>query len=460
MNATHCCHWLSTVPAFFCNGLVDIAEVGIGCQLAAAGLDHASGCLVDAPLPLRGEVATLRMRDAYGHDSLRRSVGSWPVADSAARLAGRLVLDDERPSAIVYDLARLEARAMELRTALPGFQHCLALKASPYAAILQRYAGWGFGFEAASFTEGLVAHHAAPGATVLFDSPAKSRTEIARAQALGWLLSANSLQELERMDAPCALRINTLVGAGRIAHTSVCDARSRFGVRLDELPDDLRCEGWHAHVGSQGGTIDQLVMSARRLVDLAQRRPGTRWINLGGGMPVEADYGSYGRALRAAVPELFEGHWTVYTEMGRSLLGGCARAYSRVEYAHHGVATIHLGADFLLRRVYRPQDWDCPMRALSPDFAPRTGLRQLQTIAGPLCFAGDLLGEIDAPTIAEGDIVEIGLAGAYTLSMWSRHCSRRMPPVYGLDAADDLQLISAGESEADLLRLWRVGGVA
>ena len=377
------------------------------------------------------------------------------MAELRQRLAGRLRLDDERPSAIVYDLAQVQARAFELKHALPEFQHCLALKAAPYEALLRHFGGWGFGFEAASFTEGLVAARAWPGAPLLYDSPAKTRTEIARAQALGWVLSANSLDELARTQAPCSLRVNTRTGRGQVAHTSVAVAGSRFGEDFDALPGDLDCAGWHAHIGSQGCTLDQLVLSARRLADLALRHPRTQWLNLGGGLPARAAYAVYAAALRAEVPELVSGRWRVYTERGRSLLATTARAYTRVEYVRRGVATVHLGADFLLRRVYRPDDWPCPLQPLDGTFALRPGPPCTQTIAGPLCFAGDVLGTVQAPPIAEGDIVEIGLAGAYTASLWSRHCSRRMPPVFGLAADGALQTLSAGESEADLLRLWR-----
>ena len=400
------------------------------------------------------------------------------AGSGATVLAAHLALTDDQPSALVYDLAWLAARAHELQRALPGFSHCLALKAAPYAALVQRYAAWGFGFEAASFTEGLVAHHAAPGATVLFDSPAKTRTDIARAEALGWVLSANSADELDRLHAPAVLRINTQVGAGRIAATSVADARSRFGEPLDALtPEalarlaaDPRCAGWHAHVGSHGCSIELLVHSARRLADLALRHPGTRWLNLGGGLPLDASFTDYAQALRRAVPELFDGRWTVFTEMGRSLLAAGARAYSRIESSRRGVATIHLGADFLLRRAYRPEDWAYPLRALDARFAPRQPVPQRgedapeacqrHTIAGPLCFAGDVLGTVDAPPLREGDIIEIDHVGAYATSMWSRHCSRRMPPVYGLEADGRCTLLSAGESEADLLHLWRAPDAA
>ena len=379
------------------------------------------------------------------------------MAEIAGRLAGQLVLDDEQPAALVYDLDRVAARARALQDALPEFHHCLALKSAPYAGLLRRFGAWGFGFEAASRTEGLVARQACPQATILFDSPAKTRREIAQAQADGWLLSANSFDELARVHAPCSLRVNTLAGAGTIAQTSVAQVGSRFGEAWDTLPADLHCAGWHAHVGSQGISLEQLVLSAQRLVHLAQRRPGTQWLNLGGGLPVGADFGAYAQALRAGVPALFEGRWRVYTEMGRSLLADTASAFSRVEYVQRDTVTQHLGADFLLRRVYRPQDWHYPMRALGSDFAtvPSTrGATRRHTVAGPLCFAGDLLGALDSPPLCEGDLIEITQVGAYATSMWSRHCSRPMPPVYGLEG-NALVLISSGESERDILDLWR-----
>jgi diaminopimelate decarboxylase len=370
-------------------------------------------------------------------------------------LHGALRLDDETPSAVVYDLAWLKARSQELQAALPGFRHCVALKAAPYRGLIERFGGWGFGFEAASFPEALCAHTACPQATLLYDSPAKTRQEIARAEALGWRLSANSLTELARMQPGASLRVNTQVGAGRIAHTSVADARSRFGEPFDSLPATLPCAGLHAHVGSQGCSLDQLAASAARLVSLAEAHPEIQWLNIGGGVPAQARYADYAQSLQDAAPALFSGRWPVYTELGRSLLADAARAYSRIEYIERGVATIHLGADFLLRRIYRPDDWHYPMQALGPDFAPLHGEAVTQTIAGPLCFAGDVLGTVDAPPLHEGDLIEIGLAGAYTMSMWSRHCSRRMPPVHGLETDGRLVTISAGESNEDVLRLWR-----
>ena len=49
-------------------------------------------------------------------------------------------------------------------------------------------------------------------------------------------------------------------------------------------------------------------------------------------------------------------------------------------------------------------------------------------IAGPLCFAGDILyDKITAKKISVGDVFVMKNVGANTISMWSKHCSRKKP---------------------------------
>ena len=115
---------------------------------------------------------------------------------------------------------------------------------------------------------------------------------------------------------------------------------------------------------------------------------------------------------------------------------------------------VHLGADLLLRRVYRADQWDHSFVVLDPEGVPRTG-EQATNIAGPLCFSGDLLARERrlAPARA-GDLLLIRDTGAYTLSMWSRHCSRGLPPSIGFDG-NGAALLHAGETAEDVVRYWR-----
>ena len=59
-----------------------------------------------------------------------------------------------------------------------------------------------------------------------------------------------------------------------------------------------------------------------------------------------------------------------------------------------------------------------------------------QDIAGPLCFAGDVVvPAVSLPRLEPGDVVALHEAGGNTLSLSTAHCSRRRPPVYGYRAS-------------------------
>jgi diaminopimelate decarboxylase len=58
------------------------------------------------------------------------------------------------------------------------------------------------------------------------------------------------------------------------------------------------------------------------------------------------------------------------------------------------------------------------------------------------------------PRLDEGDLVVLRDVGAYTMGMWSRHCSRGMPPVWGWSEAEGFTVLRAAESAEDLTRFW------
>ena len=65
----------------------------------------------------------------------------------------------------------------------------------------------------------------------------------------------------------------------------------------------------------------------------------------------------------------------------------------------------------------------------------------LTDLAGPLCFAGDYLQQqIQFPTLEEGDEVLLLNTGSNAYGLWSRHCSRTIPKVMGVDFDTDMVL--------------------
>jgi diaminopimelate decarboxylase len=57
------------------------------------------------------------------------------------------------------------------------------------------------------------------------------------------------------------------------------------------------------------------------------------------------------------------------------------------------------------------------------------------------------------PAISPGDFVIVRDVGAYTLSTWSRHCSRGLPLVLGHDG-EELSVLKAAETAGDVVAFW------
>jgi diaminopimelate decarboxylase len=419
--------------------------------------------------------------------------------DEAATLVERALqgnLLHGASAAIFHHLELMRTRIATLHTTFPEQSlHAVAIKANPVVEILREVVGAGAGLEAASLEEVELALAAGCAANrVVFDSPAKTVDEIRQALAWGVYLNADNLDELERIAAArracessscVGLRVNPMVGGGSIAHTSVAASDSKFGVPLSTdrakiiaaFAEHAWLSGLHVHVGSQGCDLALLAEAARRIAELrraitAETGRDLPLVDVGGGLPTAYHStqtaptpAEYRALLEEQAADLFAPDVRLITEFGRAIQANCGIAVSRVEYVKPAqqLAVIHLGADFLLRTVYRPDDWQHEFFVLDCQGKPKTGPERPLTIAGPLCFAGDVLArEVPLPPVEPGDWIVIRDVGAYTLSMWSRHCSRGIPAVIGYDPerADSLRTLRPRETPADMVRFWGSSGAA
>ncbi|GAU68578.1 decarboxylase [Streptomyces sp. NBRC 110611] len=386
------------------------------------------------------------------------------------------------PVAGLLDVGGIRRAVGELRAAFEEFAapgtpvlHAFAVKAASLVPVLRLLAQEGLGCEVASPGELALARAAGvPVARTVLDSPAKTLAELREALALGITVNADNPEELARIDglmatapstAPIGLRVNPQIGGGSIGAMSTATGTSKFGVALrDEGAREwvvraVLARPWltrlHAHVGSQGMPLELMAAGVRTLFELAEEinaKAGRRRIDtldIGGGLPVNFSsdtatptYREYAALLRSAVPGLFSGRYGIVTEFGRSLLAKQGLVLARVEYAKtaggRAIAVTHAGAQVATRTVFAPESWPIRVAAYDAEGRSKTGEPVAQNVAGPCCFAGDLIAENRAlPLLESGDHIALLDTGAYYFSTHFAYNSLPRPGIYGFSAAAD-----------------------
>ncbi|MEV3990259.1 diaminopimelate decarboxylase [Streptomyces sp. NPDC049837] len=402
--------------------------------------------------------------------------------DQAVRAAvDQALLTETEPVAALLDIAGVRASAAALRAAFADVTeapvlHAFAVKASPLVPVLRLLYEAGLGAEVASPGELALARAAGVTADrIVLDSPAKTPAELREALALGIAVNADNPQELARLDAllhetpstsPLGLRVNPQIGGGTIDALSTATATSKFGIALrDEgaragvvraYLDRPWLTRLHTHSGSQGVPLSLLVTGIREVYGLAEEinaaagRRQVDTIDIGGGLPVNftsddetPTYAEYARLLATEVPGLFDGRYGLVTEFGRSLLAKHGTVLARVEYTKTSgarpIAVTHAGVQVATRTVYDPVSWPLRIAAYDAKGMPKAGGPVVdQDVAGPACFAGDLLAvQRPLPLLEPGDIVAALDTGAYYFAHHYAYNSLARPGVYGFTTRED-----------------------
>ncbi|MEV7026909.1 diaminopimelate decarboxylase [Kitasatospora sp. NPDC093558] len=395
-----------------------------------------------------------------------------------AAVRRHLLHPDEALLAAFVDLDGMEASVTDLHHAFadhPGVLHTFAAKANSLVPVLERLRRLGMGCEVASpgeFAQALAAGF--DPARIVYDSPAKTRAELARALELGAAVNIDNWQELERVDAilrtratrsRLGIRINPQIGSGAIGAMSTATATSKFGIPLadegnaERLVEAFRRRPWltwiHVHVGSQGCPLDLMADGVAKAVAFAEQINGAlgrrqvTGIDIGGGLPVnfasdttDPTYATYAQRLRTHAPALFTGDYRVVTEFGRSLLAKNGFTAAYVEYTKTAggrhIALTHAGAQVATRTVFMPDAWPLRITAHHPSGAAKHGEPVPQDIAGPCCFAGDLTARaLPLPLLEPGDLVALLDTGAYYATTHFRYNSLPEPAVHGFTVDTD-----------------------
>jgi ornithine decarboxylase len=367
---------------------------------------------------------------------------AWPHALAPARLDG---LAHATPF-LICDGATIERRYDELTDLLPGVQLFYAVKANPMAEIVDTLARKGSRFEIASLYElDTVTAAGVDPADVLFSNTVKPAAHVAGAHHAGvYRFAFDSEGELRKLAAAApgsSVFVRLAVEYGQ----SLFPLSRKFGTTADEAVRLLRLApelglvpyGITFHVGSQctepRAWEQALARCASVLSGVGAAGIRLEMLDLGGGIParyvapVPSLAGIAGAILRG-LRRLPYRPRLVAAEPGRSLVaesGVMAATVIGVETrGHERWAYLDVGGyNGLMEAVQTGGRWPFPL-LVSPARSgpagrdPAAGAKVRTTVTGPSCDSSDTMfyGVPLPASLATGDRLYIGSAGAYTLS--------------------------------------------
>lgn len=199
----------------------------------------------------------------------------------------------------LYEEALIKERCRALSEAMPEVDFLYSVKANPFMPVLKTIAAQGFGADAASANEVLLAQQAGiPGDRIYYSAPGKTLQDMQKVWGKCTII-ADSLSELDRLEqcaaakkeqAAVGIRVNPNFSMNDTAAVS-----SKFGIDEEQLKaanlcfPHLKITGIHVHLRSQILDADLLCGYYQNCYMLAERMSGLngvdiQFINFGSGI--------------------------------------------------------------------------------------------------------------------------------------------------------------------------------
>jgi len=379
----------------------------------------------------------------FEHDAEDRLLIGGHDVDTLVEQAGGTPL-------FVYDSERIALQVRRFRAAFPpelALQY--AIKANPYAPLLETMADLVDGFDVASAGElGKAAHLGLP---ISFAGPGKRDQELETAIRAGITINLESEGEAQRALAICAreglraklaIRVNPpfgLKGSGQ----KMGGLPGQFGIDHDRVPAVVRrileagadWQGLHIFAGSQALHADALIELQCDTIALAgsiceEAGHSPPHVNLGGGFGIpyfakdqQLDIEAVGKTLAKTLanrPKMLA-PTKFAIELGRWLVGEAGVYLTRIVDRKESRGKTFLVTDGgLHHQLAASGNFGQLLRRNYPvAIASRFGAEPEEevTVTGCLCTPLDLLAEeAMLPRAEVGDLVAIFCAGAYGLS--------------------------------------------
>lgn len=364
--------------------------------------------------------------------------------------ARELVAEAGRTPAFIYSREHLTQRVAGLRAAMPANIHLnYAIKANPFAPLLQHMAQLVDGFDIASAGELVMAQDAGLDPEhISFAGPGKRDAELEAAITAGVTLNLESENEVHRALAigetlniapRLAIRVNPdfeLRGSGM----KMGGGAKPFGIDQDRVPalakhilaSNAQWCGLHIFTGSQALSADALIEAQGNVLDLADQLSAEIGaplpkLNMGGGFGIPYFHGdepvdtrAIGAALQQRMDSLPANLADTYfcIELGRHLVGEAGVYLTEIIDRKESHGVVYLVTDGgLHHQLAASGNFGTVVRRNYPSaIATKFGAEpeEIANIVGCLCTPLDRLADNgEFPRADVGDLVAIFCAGAY-----------------------------------------------
>jgi diaminopimelate decarboxylase len=354
-----------------------------------------------------------------------------------------------------YAGTTMERQYRRFVEAVPG-RVCYAVKANHNLAVIALFARLGAGADVVSEGEARRALAAGvPAERIVFSGVGKTAAELAFAIDSGIgqvnIESERDLNLLSELAAArgkrmkIAIRVNPDVDARTHAKISTGKAENKFGIdigtvravygRAARLPG-VEPVAVALHIGSQLLDLDPYEKAFRKLAVLVRelRADGItiRHLDLGGGIGVSyrgetpPSLTDYAAIIERTLGDL----GCDYTfEPGRLLVAEAGVLVTQVIDVKDGATKRFVVQDGAMNDLLRPTLYEA-WHPIRPVREPAAGAKSMPVdVVGPICETGDYLAlGRDLPELAPGDLLAVGMAGAYGAAMGSTYNSRPLAP--------------------------------
>lgn len=384
----------------------------------------------------------------------------------------------------IYSREALEKNWQAFSDAFGKVPHriCYAVKANANLAILNLFALKNAGFDIVSVGE-LERVLAAGGEAkkIIFSGVAKKSSEILRAIEVGVgcfnveseseLIRLHTLAAQQNKIVDIAIRINPNIDARTHPYIATGLSDNKFGIDMQDVLSlykkikttmpHCRITGIACHIGSQLTELSPFVEALDCVLSLIAelRKAGIelKHIDMGGGLgvryqdemppPVSAYVQQFCEKLKNSGLEII-------IEPGRALVANAGMLLTRVEYIKKTRSKNFAIVDAGMTELLRPALYEA-WHPIMPVILHSNHPEALYDIVGPVCESADFLGNHRLLALNEGDLIAIGMVGAYGACMSSNYNARPKVAEVMVDR-DKIHLISARETIQDLFARERL----